>query len=221
MSPPPRPPGSHDGREFGLMLAGAKPAAMFCDPAPGGPGLARAAAAFAPHVAAGRVAEHRSEHRGPDGRIAMHRVVYTLPGEGWRAAALHALHGRLHAAGGGAAWDPERGIEVSLLLGYATGEAGRYVRGRLRAAACGQPPDGGGDGGGAEGDSGGAGVYDHRVPHAAGRPPAVTDRRMLHQTAKAGIFHHLSIEAAAAPFEEIVVGLVPGAGDSFERQIMA
>ena len=71
---------SHDGRELELMLAGAKPAAMFCDRVPDG-GIARAAAAFAPHVAAGRVVEHRSDHRRPDGRVAQHRVVYTLPGE--------------------------------------------------------------------------------------------------------------------------------------------
>jgi hypothetical protein len=100
---------SHDGRELELMLAGAKPAAMFCDRAPDGPGIARAAAA-------GRVVEHRFDHRRPDGPVVQHRVVYTLPGEDWRAAALHALHERLYAGRG--AWSPGCDAEVSLLLGY-------------------------------------------------------------------------------------------------------
>jgi len=127
---------SHDGRELELMLAGAKPAAMFCDRVPDGPGIARAAAAFAPHVAAGRVVEHRSDHRRPDGRVAQHRVVYTLPGEEWRAAALHALHERLYAGRG--TWSLGYEAEVSLLLGYSGEEARRHVEGRLRSAARGR-----------------------------------------------------------------------------------
>ena len=163
--PPPGGRATSDyGRELELTLAGAKPAAMFGDRVPDGPGIARAAAAFAPHVAAGRVVEHRSDHRRPDGRVAQHRVVDTLPGEEWRAAALHALHERLYAGRGrGASGTRPRSACCSATPGRRPGGMSRAGRGRRRED---------GDGGGA----GGGGCRGSRTANPAAARPTTTGR---------------------------------------------
>jgi hypothetical protein len=96
------------------MLAGTKPLAMFSDAVEGAFWFPEAA--FAPHVAAGRIL--RFEDVTPpmaDGH-AIRRLFYCLPGEEWRVAAARELQDR--SARRDQPWTDDDDRAMGRLLGY-------------------------------------------------------------------------------------------------------
>jgi hypothetical protein len=104
----------HTNRELGLMLAGAKPLAMFsyidgCEV----DCVMRYLRMFNRHVEAGRFTKHEKVSTLQQlGDRPHHQIFYTLPGEEWRVDAMLDL---LAVPG---AWSNERERRYGTLLGY-------------------------------------------------------------------------------------------------------
>ncbi|MCP5366417.1 MAG: hypothetical protein H6907_17020 [Hyphomicrobiales bacterium] len=81
--------GPHDGRELDLMLAGAKPLAMFSDVIPSD--FEWPDALFAPHVAAGKLVREEFCTESVDGHYKIRHLYFALPVEAWRIRRAHAL----------------------------------------------------------------------------------------------------------------------------------
>lgn len=127
---PPPGVGPHEGRELDLMLRGEKPLAMFCDIVP--PGYDWPDAAFAPHVAAGRIIMKDLLTPTPDGRHTVRHLYYALPDEAWRIDAIHALVATGGQDGNGNADRTETEARIGRLLGYREAD----IQAFLRWAAC-------------------------------------------------------------------------------------
>lgn len=116
--------GPHEGRELDLMLSGAKPLAMFSDVVP--PSFEPPEAAFAPHVAAGRVVERQEYlvHAGTGTTLRF--VYYAVPGEVWRIDALHAINREIYSGLRSCTELDER--RTGELLGYDPDDIEAYLR---------------------------------------------------------------------------------------------
>tara|TARA_Y100000815_G_scaffold41890_1_gene34463 strand:+ start:105 stop:506 length:402 start_codon:yes stop_codon:yes gene_type:complete len=104
----------HTNREFGLMMAGRKPIAVFVDGKDQFPEVvARYIRLFDRHVASNRIM--RSDYFLPGAGVrpyTAHWIFFALPGEEWRADAYLAL---LH---GDERWTAEHERRQGELLGY-------------------------------------------------------------------------------------------------------
>tara|TARA_B100000678_G_C18211512_1_gene503547 strand:+ start:994 stop:1362 length:369 start_codon:yes stop_codon:yes gene_type:complete len=104
----------HTNREFGLMMAGRKPMAVFVDGKDRFPEVvARYIRLFDRHVARGRVCrrDHFAEIEGPRS-YCQHRIFFALPGEEWRVDAYIAL------LDGDGRWTADHERRQGELLGY-------------------------------------------------------------------------------------------------------
>ena len=102
----------HTNRELGLMLAGTKPLASFCEHDGCWPEvLLRYFRLFDRQVSAGRLARH--DHHFADHGQALHRVQFALPGETWRFQAMIELWSEPGP------WTQARERREGELLGYA------------------------------------------------------------------------------------------------------
>jgi len=115
--------GPHEGRELELMLAGAKPLAMFADIVPSP--YEWPDAAFEPHVAAGRLAKREFLTDRPDGHIVRY-LFYALPDEAWRIEEAYALSLRRFDEPCGEA--DECCAKLGRLLGYSEHEIEIFIR---------------------------------------------------------------------------------------------
>ena len=106
----------HTNREFGLMLRGVKPLAMFMDGADHFPDcVVRYLRMFDRHVAAGTFVKRLHVVPNMVERIPVkewHQIFYALPGEEWRIDAMIELRSRPGD------WSQEREREQGTLFGY-------------------------------------------------------------------------------------------------------
>tara|TARA_B100000029_G_scaffold145715_11_gene141024 strand:- start:1565 stop:1966 length:402 start_codon:yes stop_codon:yes gene_type:complete len=104
----------HTNREFGLMMAGRKPMAVFVDGKDRFPEVvARYIRLFDRHVTSGRFV--RADRLGPGAGVRTymaHRIFFTLPGEEWRVDAYLAL------IDGDDRWTADHERRQGELLGY-------------------------------------------------------------------------------------------------------
>lgn len=109
----------HDGRELRLMLAGKKPLARFAR-AHDAKTLGAVEAAFAPHVARGKISrfEFRSEET--------ERVYYCLPTEEWRVKLLELIDAALEAGAHDFTMADLHRIDGAM-LGYAKADIEAFV----------------------------------------------------------------------------------------------
>lgn len=104
----------HTNREFGLMMAGRKPMAVFVDGKDQFPEVvSRYIRLFDRHVTSGRILrrDHLAEAGGARS-YCQHRIFFTLPDEEWRIDAYIAL------LDGDDRWTAEHERQQGELLGY-------------------------------------------------------------------------------------------------------
>lgn len=112
----PTPPyvGPHEGRELELMRAGSKPASMFLEPVDSDTEYFPEEE-FDALVAEGKIVKYEALEEFPR-HYVMRRVIYTLPGEEWRANALRFTLRLYQNSSPG--WHPDLERMIGLLLGY-------------------------------------------------------------------------------------------------------
>ncbi len=104
----------HTNRELGMMLAGTKPLARFCDARDQFPAVViRYLRLFDRHVANGTLVrtDHFAEPTS-DRTFALHTILFALPAEVWRIAAMIELHSSPQ-------WSLAHERKEGELLGYA------------------------------------------------------------------------------------------------------
>jgi hypothetical protein len=107
--------GPHEGRELELMLAGAKPLAMFNDDLP--PGMEPPEIAFDPYVAEGPFVKQEYVNASQTGATAGLRFYfYALPNEQWRIDRMIEIKRALFEQK--VPTTPELETEIGRLLGY-------------------------------------------------------------------------------------------------------
>lgn len=116
--------GPHNLRELELMLAGAKPAAMFSDAITCRDIIPEED--FAPHVAAGRIVKREVILKSLDHHPDSICIYYALPGEEWRIDALHAICEALHFKRRRPTLQDH--IDHGRLLGYSADEIAAYIK---------------------------------------------------------------------------------------------
>lgn len=131
-SQPVLPPGvgPHEERELELMLAGAKPLAMFSDIVPASFELPEAD--FQPHVDAGTLVRREEFYSGVISSDEISFVYYALPGEAWRIDEMHAMNDAFYD--GSKKWHQDDDRRVGELLGYTPDEIESFIAhaGRIR-----------------------------------------------------------------------------------------
>ncbi len=122
---PQAPPGvgPHELRELDLMLAGTKPAAMFCEAIQFRDILPEDD--FAPHVASGRIVKREYYWDDKASGHSFVEIYYALPGEEWRIDALHELN--LVVRNKVRPWTDEDEFSTGRLLGYTDDEVRAFL----------------------------------------------------------------------------------------------
>lgn len=115
--------GPHEGRECAMMLAGAKPLAMFCEVASHADYFPEHE--FAPHVVAGRLFRREELYFNPESSITFLCVFFALPGHQWRMEAAHMIKKAI-LTGERRGMDADD-VQLGRLLGYAEGEIAIFL----------------------------------------------------------------------------------------------